>query len=269
MKRIVLDVPKWHTYLHGDARGLEMATERDGPVRRFEDEVFDRLYSGETERLPERKQDPKLRAWANSLHTACEQLPAFRRLAAECQGDPMAAGTAVEALMAEIRPEPPQDAENAQGGPPGSSRRALGAACEKASAAVEEQRETMEGLGDVWFTNMPGNTSGIGGAMPPKAIRTLAARLKSDARLRQIALLAGRFKRIAASKRRQRLKHGADEIADIEQGAELGRLIPSELLKLTHPKLRAAFMGLIRFGGQFDYAACLSVNRLSNSAGLT
>jgi hypothetical protein len=30
-----------------------------------------------------------------------------------------------------------------------------------------------------------------------------------------------------------------------------------------------ALMGLIRFGGQSDYAACLSVKRLSNSAGLT
>ncbi len=28
-------------------------------------------------------------------------------------------------------------------------------------------------------------------------------------------------------------------------------------------------LGLIRFRGQFDYAACLSVNILSNSAGLT
>lgn len=28
-------------------------------------------------------------------------------------------------------------------------------------------------------------------------------------------------------------------------------------------------LGLIRFGGQSDYAACLSVNCLSNSAGLT
>lgn len=31
----------------------------------------------------------------------------------------------------------------------------------------------------------------------------------------------------------------------------------------------ALSLGLIRFRGQFDYAACLSVNRLSNSAGLT
>jgi len=89
---------------------------------------------------------------------------------------------------------------------------------------------------------MPGTSTGLGGQLPSKAIRALAARLKSDARLKQIALLAGRFKRIAASKRRSRIKHGADEIADIEQGADLGRLLPSEMVKLAHPRLRLAFM---------------------------
>lgn len=81
-----------------------------------------------------------------------------------------------------------------------------------------------------------------GGAMSPKVIRTLAARVRTDARLKQIALLAGRFKRIAAARRRERLKHGTDEIADIEQGANLGRLLPSELLKLTRSDTRLAFM---------------------------
>jgi uncharacterized protein with von Willebrand factor type A (vWA) domain len=78
--------------------------------------------------------------------------------------------------------------------------------------------------------------------MSANTVRALAARLRSDARLKQIALLAGRFKRIAASKRRQKFRHGADEITDIEQGADLGRLLPSELLKLTQPRLRLAFM---------------------------
>ena len=32
---------------------------------------------------------------------------------------------------------------------------------------------------------------------------------------------------------------------------------------------RRTGLGLIRFGGQSDYAACLSVNAFSNSAGLT
>jgi Mg-chelatase subunit ChlD len=241
VKRIVFDVPKWHAYLHRDARGLETATERDGPVQRFEDELFDRLYAGETERLPDKKQDPNLRAWAESIHQACEQLPAFGRLSAECRGDAMAAGTAVETLIAELRPEPPQDAGNAQERPPAPSRRALGGACDKASAAVEELREVMEGLAEVVFRGI-GTSSAVGGAMPAKVVRSLAARLRTDPRLKQIALLAGRFKRIAASRRRSRVKHGADEIADIEQGADLGRLLPSELVRLAHPKLRLAFM---------------------------
>jgi uncharacterized protein with von Willebrand factor type A (vWA) domain len=239
MKRIIFDVPRWHAYLHRDARGLEIAKDKDDPVRKFEDELFDRLYSGESERLPERQQDPKLRVWADGVHAACEQLPAFARLAQECRGEPMAAGVAVESLMAELKPQLP--AEPA-GPPPENIRRKIGSACDKASQAIDEMRETMEGLAEIGFKSIPGTGTGFGGEMPTKSIRALATRLRSDARLRQIALLAGRFKRIAASKRRSRVRHGADEIADIEQGADLARLLPSELVKLTHRTLRAAFM---------------------------
>jgi uncharacterized protein with von Willebrand factor type A (vWA) domain len=50
------------------------------------------------------------------------------------------------------------------------------------------------------------------------------------------------MKRIAAGKRRQRVKHGADEFTDIEQGADLGRALPAELGKLQHPCRRLEFM---------------------------
>jgi uncharacterized protein with von Willebrand factor type A (vWA) domain len=237
MKRIIFDVPRWHAYLHRDARGLEIAKDKDDPVRKFEDELFDKLYSGESEHLSARQQDPKLRAWADGVHAACEQLPAFARLASECLGDPMAAGTAVEALMAELKPQVPQGQDEK---PPETVRRGIGRACEKASQAVDELRETMEGLADVGL--MPGTETATGGAMSAKTVRALAARLRSDARLKQIALLAGRFKRIAASKRRQKYRHGADEIADIEIGADLGRLLPAELVKLANRRLRPALM---------------------------
>jgi uncharacterized protein with von Willebrand factor type A (vWA) domain len=241
VKRIIFDVPRWHAYLHRDARGLETASERDDPLRKFEDELFDRIYSGESERLPEKKQDPKLRAWADAVHQACEQLPAFSRLASECRGEAYAAGTAVETLMAELRPQLPPEPESAKPGPPEALRRALGRGCERASGVVDELREALSGLGEVGSMSA-GTSSALGGAMPVGAVRALAARLRTDHRLKQIALLAGRFKRIAASKRRSRVKHGADEIADIEQGADLGRLLPSEMIKLTHPRLRLAFM---------------------------
>jgi uncharacterized protein with von Willebrand factor type A (vWA) domain len=241
MKRIVLDVPRWHVYLHRDARGLETSRgDRDNPIQKFEDELFDRLYSGEMERLPEKKQDKKLAAWADAVHQACEQLPAFARLSSECLGDAMATGTAVETLMAELKPQLPQEPDAKT--PENTLRRGIGRGCKKASAAIDELRETMEGLAEIGFKGMPGTGSALGSTMPAKSIRALAARLKSDARLKQIALLAGRFKRIAASKRRSRVKHGADEIADIELGADLGRLLPSELVKLTHRKHRAVLL---------------------------
>jgi Mg-chelatase subunit ChlD len=237
MKRLVNEVPRWTVYLHRDARGLDLARDKDPPLLKIEDEVFDRLYSGDTEKLSARHRDQKLGAWADGVHQTCEQLPAFQRLAAECQGDAMAAGTAVETLMAELKLQLPEETDPK---PPEHLRRSIGAGCEKASAAVDELRETLEGLADVGL--MAGTGTATGGLMSAKSIRDLAARLRSDARLKQIALLAGRFKRIAASKRRQKYRHGADEVTDVEMGADLGRLLPSELVKLTHPKLRSAFM---------------------------
>ncbi len=231
MKRVLYDVPRWHAYLHRDARGLEVAGERDDPVTKFEDEVFDRLYSGELTPLPARQQDPKLKSWAEGVHKACEDLPAFGRLVAECQGEAMAAGTAVETLMAVLKPQVPADPQQQA---PETIRRSIGSACEQASKAVDELRDTLEGLAEVGMIGMPGTSTATGGQLSAKSIRALAARLKTDARLKQIALLAGRFKRIAASKRRQKLKHGADEASDIEQGDAIGRLLPSELMQLSH-----------------------------------
>jgi uncharacterized protein with von Willebrand factor type A (vWA) domain len=149
----------------------------------------------------------------------------------------MAAGTAVETLMAELKPQVPQEKDQK---PPETIRRGIGRACEKASQAVDELRETLEGLADVGLT--PGTETATGGVMSAKHVRALAARLRSDARLKQISLLAGRFKRIAASKRRQKYRHGADEIADVEVGADLGRLLPAELVKLANRRLRPALM---------------------------
>jgi len=235
MKRILFDVPRWHCYLHRDSRGLDRVELSDGPTRRFEDELFDRLYSGDGERLPEADQERSMKSWAEQVHATTEQLPAFARLASEVRGDALAAGAAVETLMEALKPEEPEKK-------PEQMRRALAQGCEKASAAVENLRDTIEGVDGVAFGQAAGSGSAEGGQLDQAPIRSLAARLKNDERLRRIALLAGRFKRIAAAKRRQRLKHGADEISDIGQGADLARLLPSEMVRLLRPRLRLAFL---------------------------
>jgi hypothetical protein len=113
MRRILYDVPRWSIYLHRSARGLARVDASDPPERRFEDELFERLYAGDAERLPEGEQDPTLREWAGRVHAACEQLPSFERLAAECRGDADAAAAAVETLVAELKPEVPRRDEAA------------------------------------------------------------------------------------------------------------------------------------------------------------
>lgn len=246
MKRILFDISRWHLMLHREHRQLARANERDGPQLRLEDELFERLYTGEGERLPPSRTNPALRGWAEGVHATCDQLPAFARLAAECRGDAAASAAAVEALLRELNLPPPEEAPPPA--PPGvgkdSLRRPLAAACAVAARAVEALRDAVEGLAYVAFQggHMPGTGTHEGAPHEHAAVRPLAARLKLDERLRRIATLAGRFKRIAASKRRQRVKHGADEVTDVEQGADLGRALPVELAKLTHPLLRLDFM---------------------------
>jgi len=223
MRRIIFDVPLWSLYLHRAARGLPRADPSDPVERALEDELFERLYAGEAEPMPEVQRASPLASWAQRIHDTIAQLPAFERLAQDCRGRPDEAAMAVEALMNELRPDGADDA----------LRRSIRVGCGKAAEAVEQLRDALDGLEHVGFGTSPPGAPGTG-----EPARSLAARLRDDARLRRIALLAGRFRRIAGGKRRSKVRHGADEIVDIEQGADLGRLLPLELAQLVHPRTR-------------------------------
>jgi hypothetical protein len=224
MKRIIHDIPKWSLYLHRAARGLPRADANDAARRKLEDELFERLFAGELEPLPDSERDRGHAEWAQRVHDTMGQLPAFERLAAECRGRSDEAAMAVEALMNELRGD----------GSPDELRRLARIGCTKAGAAVDELREAMAGLEHVAF-GAGVESSPQGAVADGTNARSLAARLRDSGRLRAIAKLAGRFKRIAGTKRRSRVKHGADEIVDVEQGADLGRLLPLELAMLVHP----------------------------------
>jgi len=223
MRRILFDVPLWSLYLHRAARGLPRADPSDPVERALEDELFERLYAGEAEPIPETQRFSPLASWAQRIHDTIAQLPAFERLAQDCRGRPDEAAMAVEALMNELRPDETADV----------LRRSIRVGCGKATEVVEQLRDALDGLEYVGFGASPPGTPGSG-----ETARSLAARLRDDARLRRIAQLAGRFRRIAGGKRRSRVRHGADEMVDIEQGADMGRLLPLELAQLVHPRTR-------------------------------
>jgi Mg-chelatase subunit ChlD len=234
MKRIIYEVGRWPCFLHREARGLDMATSKDPPILRLEDELFEKLYAGGAELLPERGQDGKWAAWAHAIHDACDKLPAFNRLADETRGDADAAALGVEELMKELRAI--IDEQNAKLPPEESIRKVLRMGAEAASVALEDYLDAVGGLGQVMFGG--GKGSHERRALDDKKVG-LARRLRGDPRLKRIAQLAGRFTRIAQQKRRSKVRHGAEEISDVELGNDLGRLLPVELVKLRHPRLHA------------------------------
>lgn len=261
MKRIIYDVPRFSTFLHREARDLPAASEHDAAFRAWEDEVFDRLYAGPDQTaLPEGERDPRLAGWAQRFHEEAARVPAWQRFAADCQGDALAAAIATEHLSAALAPErqPPEPKQTpgqqkpangsgsgaalararAGGGLADAMRRQILLATGKAERAVDEARDATVGLSGVggWA---PGSGPGeAGGAVDVEQVKRLIKALRQNPRLRKIADLAGRMRRIAATKRRQKVQHGADEINDVEQGSDLARLLPSETVKLRHPTLR-------------------------------
>ena len=243
MKRILYDVPLWHLMLHREHQGLPRANTRDDRHLLIADELFEVLYTGEAAPVAKEDLNAALAPWAERVHATCRSLPHFQRLADDCRGDAAAAAVAVERLLDEVAL--PDGNDLPPGVAPGSGkdplRRPLQRACGVASAEVQAYREAADGLAGVSFpASGPGGTSGPRtdlARLPP-----LLERLRGSEALRRIAALAGRFKRMAAAKRRQRVRHGADELADVEQGADLGRLLPSELVRLRLPALRRDFL---------------------------
>lgn len=105
-------------------------------------------------------------------------------------------------------------------------RRAVRAAAVK---AAEEASETQEGLAVFGCGTGEGDSSNVS----PSERLELAKRLSSSKKLQNIAEIAGRLTRIALRVRETRVSHGRDEIFGVEQGDDLGRVLPAELVGLA------------------------------------
>lgn len=106
--------------------------------------------------------------------------------------------------------------------------RAVGKAVTEARKEVDELKEASTALG--LGPGQPGSNDS-------RAIAELFKRVRSDPALRRICELAGRFRRVAQSKQRMKAAHGLDDVVGVEMSGDLGRLLPSELVKLTSPEL--------------------------------
>ena len=115
-------------------------------------------------------------------------------------------------------------------------RQMLRAALAASEQKLEESAQWLEMLGLSW-----GQSASFDTQVSPEKKLLLAQKIAGNEQLKQIALLAGRFKAIAERKRRSKAKDAVGEITSIELGNDLSRLLPSELQKLASPDLFPLF----------------------------
>ena len=94
---------------------------------------------------------------------------------------------------------------------------------------------------------------GQGGRVAAGARLELGRRLARNKKLGELARMVGRFKQEARALKRKTLERGVAEAYDVELGAEIGRLIPAELLAMHHPALRRDFHRRILEGSVLQY----------------
>ncbi|MFM7096864.1 MAG: hypothetical protein ACKO16_05530, partial [Gemmataceae bacterium] len=109
-----------------------------------------------------------------------------------------------------------------------SKLRAIGKALDQAKEEVQLAHESAAALG--FGKGQPGSNDA-------KRIGAIYKRVRSSKMLHKICNLAGKFRRLAQAKQRQKTKHGFDELLGLKADNDLGRMLPQELVALLNPVL--------------------------------
>jgi uncharacterized protein with von Willebrand factor type A (vWA) domain len=132
------------------------------------------------------------------------------------------------AALAEARAEAGAEVGS---GPRAESKRRL-QAMRAASAAARAAREEVEAAAEA--AEALGLGPGPDGArIDPRRAAEAYRKIRADPALQKIVRMAGVFRRVAQSRRRNRARHGRDEVVGVELGGDLARLLPSELAALA------------------------------------
>lgn len=105
--------------------------------------------------------------------------------------------------------------------------KAAGRAAKAATEEVEQFEETCHAVG------MGAGTAGS--PLNPAKVAAVYNRVRNTAMLRRICELAGRYRRTAQAKQRQKVVHGYDDMVGVELSGDIGRVLPEELAKLADP----------------------------------
>jgi len=170
--------------------------------------------------------------------------PEVNNVRAMTVGDPLAAEIATVAFasrlkkyMVETKPDPKKCPPSTKGGAgQGAGPRDLKSQVDCMVAAAGAARSARQAIEE--YEEIRGMVSPDGGTMDPKRANELFTRIRKSPTLSKIANLAGRFRRVAASKQRNKTVHGTDDVVGVTVGGDPFNMIPSELANLVHPLLR-------------------------------
>ncbi len=112
--------------------------------------------------------------------------------------------------------------------------KAAGEALRGAKEEVECLEAAQEGCGM--------GESLAGGKMDLQRAGELYRRIRNSPLLRSVIEKAGRFRRVARSKQRQKASHGLDDMVGVELGGDLGKVLASELGRLGVEELELDVM---------------------------
>lgn len=109
------------------------------------------------------------------------------------------------------------------------------AARKAAEEALEDVKETSEML-EAW-----GEEVGEIQQLPYEEKLRRVELIKSSRKMKELSKLVGRFKRLAISTQKTKVKQAPTEVFNVKVGQDLEKVLPSEILALTHPFLKYEF----------------------------
>lgn len=268
----------WLNFVREYQPKLEMGKSKLSALPQFAAEIFHRMYY-DFEPIFKNAIAPE-NQWAKSLHDALSENDRLQGLAFACSGNPVAAGLATVDVVAELlkqlpKPDAPikdldelrrQARQAAREGDQAKLaslqsqgkaaaeaalvyaealtqdlsnqvERAIAIAAATAEETVAAAKQEFEMLGMSWG-NEPGNPTQVSF----EERLALAKKLERQPRLREILDRAGKLFDTALQKRRKDpTASGYGELVGITVGADLGRLLPSELGKLSSASQRLLF----------------------------
>jgi uncharacterized protein with von Willebrand factor type A (vWA) domain len=174
--------------------------------------------------------EAKDKAWKDPSNTP-EQCEEMERKAVD-----MGAEVAQAQVQADVAKAEAQGAAKAlqEGGNGAELRKALRAAADEAHEEMDQMDGAMAGLGHGF------GSGALASAKAPS--EQVAEALRRNPKLRRIAEIAGRIRLSAKRQQASKCDFGREEICDVEQGNDVQRLLPSEMVMLTDPELEPLVM---------------------------